>query len=73
MPREVSAEFGAMVSLNSLDGDGQSPANFLDEVGGRLDGIMSVDVEDAILGRFVDRCELVEAAAAELEETPRGA
>jgi hypothetical protein len=67
MPREVSTEFGAMISLNPLDGHGKSAANLLDEVSGRLDGIMRIDAEDAVPGRFVDRRELVEAAAAKLE------
>ncbi len=67
VPRKVSTELRSMVSLNPLDGHGQSAAHFLDEVGGRLDGILGVDAEDAIPGRFVDRRELVEAATAELE------
>jgi hypothetical protein len=56
-----------MIGLNPLDGDGKSAANLLDELGGRLDGIMGIDAEDAIAGRFIDRRELVEPAPAELE------
>ena len=67
VPREVSTEFGAMIGLNPLDGHGKSATNFLDEVGGRLDGIVRIDAEDAVPGRFVDRRELVETAAAKLE------
>src|SRR5215813_14436502 len=46
VPRKVSTEIGAMISLNPLDGHGKSAANFLDEVSGRLDGIMRIDAED---------------------------
>ena len=31
-PREISTEFGPMVSLNPLDGDGKGAADLLDEV-----------------------------------------
>src|SRR5215831_19107176 len=34
---EVSAELGAMISPNPLDGDGKPAANLLDEISGRLD------------------------------------
>jgi hypothetical protein len=54
-----------MIGLNPLDGDGKSTPNLLDEVGGRLDGIMRIDAEDALPGGFVDRRE--EASAAKLE------
>jgi hypothetical protein len=67
VPREVSAELGAMVGLNPLDRDGKSEANLLDELGRRLDGDMGVDAEHAIAGGFVNRRELVEPATAELE------
>jgi hypothetical protein len=67
VPREVSAELGAVVGLNPLDCDGQSAANLLDELGRRLDGVMSIDAEHAIAGGFVDRRELVEPTTAELE------
>src|SRR5215510_12273194 len=58
---EVSAKLGAVISLNPLDGDGKPATNLLDEISGRLDGIMGVDAEDAIPGGFIDRRELVES------------
>ena len=67
VPRKIRTEFGAMISLDPLDGHGQATADLLDEVSGRLDGIVCIDAEDAVPGRFVDRRELVEAAAAKLE------
>jgi len=56
-----------MIGLNALDGDGKSAANLFDELRGRLDGIMGIDAEDAIAGRFIDRRELVEPASTEFE------
>ena len=67
MPGEVGPKLGAMVGLDTLDGDGQAAAHFLDEVRGRFDGVVSIDPKHAIPGGLIDGRELVEAATAELE------
>jgi hypothetical protein len=67
VPGEVGPKLGAMIRLDALDGHRQAAAHFLDEVGGRFDGIVSIDPEHAIPGGLIDGRELIEAAAAELE------
>src|SRR4030095_6913220 len=42
VPSELTAEFGAMIGLHSLDGHGQSPAHFLDERDPGLDRVVLV-------------------------------
>jgi hypothetical protein len=67
VPSKVSPKLRAMVRLDALDRHRQAAADLLDEVGGRFDGVVSIDAEDAIPGGLIDGGELVEAAAAELE------
>jgi hypothetical protein len=67
VPSEVGPKLRAMVRLDALDRHRQAAAHFLDEVGGRFDGVVSIDAEHAIPGGLIDGRELVEAAAAELE------
>jgi hypothetical protein len=56
-----------MVRLDALDGHRQAAPHFLDEVGGRFNGIVSIDPEHALPGGLIDGRELIEAAAAQLE------
>jgi hypothetical protein len=67
MPREVGAELVAMAGLEALNGHGQPLADLIDEGNGVRDGIVGVDLENAIPGGLVHGGELVEPAAAELE------
>lgn len=67
VPGKVGPKLGAMVRLDALDRRRQTAAHFLDEVGSRFDGVVSIDAEHAIPGGLIDGRELVEAAAAELE------
>ena len=67
VPGEVGPKLGAMVRLDALDGHRQAPTHFFDELGGRLDGVVSVDSEHTIPGGLVNGRELVEAAATEFE------
>jgi hypothetical protein len=62
MPGEISAELGSMVSLNTLDRDGQPATKLLDEDGRGADRVVSVDLQDAIPRRLVDGRELVQSA-----------
>ena len=62
MPGEISAPFGAVVSLNPPDCRRKRLADLIYEVNGGLDGVVVVDLEDAIAGGFVDGGELVEPA-----------
>lgn len=64
---EVGAELGATVGLDPLNGRRESAAQFVDEVGRRADRVVRIDPEDTVLRRFVNRGELVEAPAAQLE------
>lgn len=67
VPSKVGPELRAMVRLDALDRHRQAAAHFLDEVGGRCDGVVSIHTKDTIPGGLVDGRELVEAAAPELE------
>jgi hypothetical protein len=63
MPVEVGLEFGAIVRLNGVDAEGQSPEDVIDEGDGHplIAGV--VDFQHANAGAFVDRRELVEPPA----------
>jgi hypothetical protein len=67
VPGEVGPKLRAMVRLDVLDRHRQAAPHFLDEVGGRFDGIVSIDPEHAIPGGLIDGRELIEAAATKLE------
>src|SRR6185503_3905880 len=67
MPGEVGAPFGAVVSLNPPDRRGERLSDLVDEVNGGLDGVMVVDLEDAVARGFIDCGELVEASRLCLE------
>ncbi len=67
VPGEVGPKLRAMVRLDTLDRHRQAAPHFLDEGGGRFDGIVSIDPEHAIPGSLIDGRELIEAAAAQLE------
>jgi hypothetical protein len=56
-----------MVGLDTLDGHRQATPHFLDELGGRFDGVVSIDSEHPIPGGLIDGRELIEAAGAEFE------
>src|SRR5689334_8087759 len=60
MPGEVGAPFGPVVSLNAPDRGRERLAHLVDEVNGGLDGVVVVDLEDAIAHGFIDGGELVE-------------
>ena len=63
MPVEVGLEFGAIVGLNDVDAEGQSPEDVVDECDGRplIAGVE--DFQHANAGAIVDRRELVEPPA----------
>src|SRR5687767_3420862 len=63
MPVKVGLEFGAVVRLNDMHAEGQSPENVVDEGDGcsLIAGV--VDLQHAKPGAVVDRGELVEASA----------
>lgn len=67
VPSKVGPKLRAMVRLDALDRHRQAAAHFLDEGGGRFDGVVSIDAEHAIPGGLIDGGELVEATAGELE------
>ena len=67
MPREVRAEFRAIVGADALDRHREPLADLVDEVNRRTYGVMVVNLQDAVAGRFVERRELVEASRAEGE------
>jgi len=67
MPREVSAEFGAIVGPDALDRHWEALTNLVDEVDRRAHGVMIVNLQDAVAGRFVEGCELVKAPRTEGE------
>src|ERR1700737_1409330 len=67
MPGEVGAPFGAVVRLNPPDRGGERLAEFVDEVNGGLDGVVVVDLENAVARGFIDGGELVEATRPCLE------
>src|SRR6266478_3479445 len=67
VPGEVGPELRTMVRLDALDCHRQAAPHFLDEFGGRFDGVVSIHTKDTIPGGLVDGRELVKAAATELE------
>jgi hypothetical protein len=67
VPGEVRAELGAVVRLNPLDGDREGLTQCLDEGDGRLDGVVVIDLQDAVSRGLVDGRELIQAAGPELD------
>jgi hypothetical protein len=67
VPGEVGPELRTMVRLDALDRHRQAAPHFLDEFGGRFDGVVSIHTKNTIPGGLVDGRELVKAAATELE------
>src|SRR5262245_12532461 len=59
MPVEMGLEFGAVVGLNDVDAEGQSPEDVVDECDGCPLRAGVVDLEHANAGAIVDRRELV--------------
>jgi hypothetical protein len=51
---EVGPKLGAMICLNALDGHRQA-AHFLDEVGRRLGGAVSIDIKHAVSSGLIDQ------------------
>ena len=67
MPGEVTPELRTVVRLDPLDGHGETPAQLVNEVDCRPDGVVIVKLEDAIAGRLIDGGELVKATGRELQ------
>jgi hypothetical protein len=67
VPREVGAELVPVVGLNPLDGQRQPLADFVDERDSRRDRGVGVDLQDPVARGLIDRRELVEATAAQLQ------
>jgi hypothetical protein len=67
MPGEICAELIAVVGLHALDGHGEPLAHLIHEGDRVRNGIVRVDPEDPVAGGLIDRGELIEASAPELE------
>jgi hypothetical protein len=67
MPGEIGAELVAVIGLDPLNRDRQSPANLVDEGNGVGDRVPRVDLQHPVSGRLVNGGELIEAAGAELQ------
>lgn len=48
MPREFRSEFGPMVGLRTPDRDRKSAADLLNEINGKADGIMIVNLDHTV-------------------------
>jgi len=66
VPREVGTELRAIVGPDVLDCDRSSALELAQEVDGRLDGVMVVDLQDAVPRSLIYGRELVEAPRGEL-------